>query len=883
LGLGLDWSTRGHLNPVISFQSAILRGGLLGHGTMARIDWLPSRNRTIGLGVSVPLLQPLAGRTRPRRIGVAAPTVGKSAMTPTPLSAEQNAVLARLGEAAALIGAYTDLYSRKTEQRLVGAESYPVAVDTYLNTLARAFSLAANDSALGEIITSRARAGLLDRVLIPFDSLFGQAKQDPSSIRYLTSSAQAELARWLRDSSQVSPPAQKTVLAVHARWLAIIEREHQSLLQEADDSRIVWLPLQFALAPDQYQDQEQVDSLIARVIGRPFTDRNALTYLHSTDLPMEIARSIYAARDYHVLWIHDFPGRRESGRVDNMGYSTVADVYLPALTEAVKRYDSTGRLPVYMILLDEYFYEPRDGRLWMNMLEDPLNASLSLPPGNGEREMHLRERREALRSAVVASARLERDAMRYGGADWIRRVVKVHVNITNPSDFSFRSGRIVPPIPFAPDNIMRDHRKIAFYDLNEADPYRGFMILMGIGIGEHYASPTWEDRGYRLRGPAALEVRAALRRALKRGGFEDTDIPEPLRVIKGAPPAATTERSANAGDYVGRALQVHNETGFGSKQSSVARAMLYNLASPGSVIVVPDPLWLSATWAGMLAGASARGAKVYVIAPALENAPSPEAPLMALAHDVLLRLLEIDQHLGNQIRQSGGELRVGLYAASAEATDGAGRAREVRDGLTRAPWIRNLFPFTAKALAVLDQAAAQTAGNEKGPVILAHDEKPRAPQLHQKTQFIARPGAIAALLRQSGWDEVLASAMKVQSQQTLEFAKQLAWTTPAVESNATLSTDAMLRGFEEGLSDADKKRVSFYFSAGTQNQDPRGIASDGEATIIVSGFHAAEGVVDLYYLMARSQWVRTEQELDQYLPPGTTFMRRLAQIVRFAL
>src|SRR5439155_7053900 len=94
----------------------------------------------------------------------------------------------------------------------------------------------------------------------------------------------------------------------------------------------------------------------------------------------------------------------------------------------------------------------------------------------------------------------------------------------------------------------------------------------------------------------------------------------------------------NLGDFVGRALQVHNEVGFGAKKSSVARAMLYNLAQPGAVIIVPDQLWMSETWAGMLAGAAARGARVEIIAPALANAPIPDAPAMARAHDVLPRL-----------------------------------------------------------------------------------------------------------------------------------------------------------------------------------------------------------------------------------------------------
>src|SRR4029079_19032976 len=117
-------------------------------------------------------------------------------------------------------------------------------------------------------------------------------------------------------------------------------------------------------------------------------------------------------------WMHDFTGQRESGAVDNIGYSTVADAYFPALNAAVRRYDETGKLPLFMILIDQFFYEPRNGRLWMTMLEDPLNAKGRLPGQTLEREDHLRERQRELRAAVAGSARLNRDAARYGGAGW---------------------------------------------------------------------------------------------------------------------------------------------------------------------------------------------------------------------------------------------------------------------------------------------------------------------------------------------------------------------------------------------------------------------------------------------------------------------------------
>ncbi len=905
LGAGVDWNGRsGDLDFVLSYQTAVRRGGLLGRGTMLRVDWLPGRNHELGVGLHMPVGQRFAGRTRPRRTGVTLPDA-TSPVVQVALSNDIESALAAVAEAAALLRAYGNLFSEEnvagiqqsirtyeaaTERarreaaglRLAYGHTHDGVSRTYAEALARAFGLATGDTARAHVVAGRARAGLLDDVILPYDSLFGQVKAGPGrgGIRAMTSRAHTRFERWLRDSSFVAASAHPAVAAVHARWLAVVERVHAALLDQSHDSRLVWLPLQLALTPDQYDEQPEVDELIRRAVGRPFTDQNALTYLRSSDLPLEIARTIYAARDYHLLWMHDFTGQRESGAVDNIAYNMVADAYLPALTEAVKRYEATGRLPVFVILLDQFFSAARNGRLWMTILENPLHGSMDLPGQEAEREAHLRTRQAELRAAVAGSARLQRDAASQGGERWLRRIVKVHVNVVFPSDFSFRSHRILPPIPMTPDNIMRDHRKIVFYDLNEADPYRGAALVMGVGVGEHYASATWEDRGYRLRGPAALQVREAARRALRANGFRETDIPVPLRAV--ASPKAAEQRM-DLRDYVGRALQVHNEVGFGGKQSSVARAMLYNLAPPGSLIVVPDPLWLSAEWAAMLAGAAARGCRVVTIAPAYANAPSPQAPLMVIAHDVMTRLLAVRDQLGPLLREARGEIRIGMFAGQAQVDDAVGRQREIRAGLQRAPWIHELIPFDAQTLAVLERATTQAENDGSDATSMAKDEKPRPPQLHQKTQLIARPGAISALVRQPGWDEVIAQATRVQSQQTARFADQLSYLTPDVATEATNSAGGILRRHEESLSEAERRNVSFYFSLGTQNQDPRGMLLDAEATVIVSGFQAATGLVDLYFLMARTTWLESQAELDRLLPPRGSFMKRIARLIRVTL
>ena len=52
-------------------------------------------------------------------------------------------------------------------------------------------------------------------------------------------------------------------------------------------------------------------------------------------------------------------------------------------------------------------------------------------------------------------------------------MVKVHVSVTYPADLSFRTTKLVDHLPFAPDSLMLDHRKLFFYDVTEEDPRRG--------------------------------------------------------------------------------------------------------------------------------------------------------------------------------------------------------------------------------------------------------------------------------------------------------------------------------------------------------------------------------------------------------------------------
>ena len=865
------------LGLAFSWQTAVRRGGILRHGTMLRADWMPRGDGYYGIGITMPIDQKFAGRTRERVTAIRMNHAPETNTNNDLLGGPMAGAIINAQQAALHVAAFTNLYTPQAQRRILDNPSrdYQAALSKYHTNIADAFATATGDTALGRRLANDGRDIILDAVIIPFNSAFGQAKKG-SGIGGLTSSARRRFETFVADSLPLSDARKTMTKEVFVRWLGIIEEIQFDLVRQWRDSRMIWLPMQLALTEDEFDDQAEVDDLIARVVGHPFSNENGLAYLNSTELPLEIARTIFATRDYHVLWTHDFAGRRFSGAIDNIGYSMVADVYMPALAEAVKRYDSTGVMPLYMIMLDQYFYEPNDGRLWMTILEDPLNADMAAAE-DPERIKHLTERQAELRAVVEKSQRLQ--VAKRGGLD-PRHVVKVHVNITFPSDFSYRSKRIIPPIPFAPDNLMRDHRKIVFYDINESDPYRGALILMGVGIGEHYASPTWEDRGYRIRGPAALEARRQLRRTLERNGIPEDKIPLPLRSTS----ETTAEPRRNRGDYIGRALQVQNVPGFGPKEASVARAAMYNLAPPASTIIVPDGLWLSESWAGMLTAAAARGSKVMIIAPSVANAPSPQAPLMALSHEILSRLLQLQNALAAQTSPHDGELRIGLFAAKAQIDDPVGRAREIREGLQRAPWIRSVIPFDSATISSLEHVTTNApATTPNASTRLARDEKPRDPQLHQKTQLIALPGALQLLLQQPGWANALVQSINRQQQETAKFTEQLSFTTPEVDTTAMRANDQLLTSFEQSRPEAERQRVSFYFSVGTQNMDDRGLASDGEASVIVSGYHAAAGVVDLYNVMARSRWITTEAELNEYVPAPSGLMKRLVRWLRATL
>jgi hypothetical protein len=505
LRTGFDWDAeRRDVAWLLSAQLPLRRGGIVGRGSQLRADWVPGRG-ALSLGVVFPL-EPHMGRTRPRRTDVDLPHPLPPAAAPPADEGVQQA-LGRMRAAASWILELSSVFFEDDrDDRLKSLErtrreierfkarlgerdarrprghALVGEVEIFHAELARAFGLAlgpgeAGAAERGAPFAELARELLLDEVVLPYNRLFGQYKLADSLLG---------LGARARRRFEAAAGAGARALGVFDGYLGILEHVRQRFLErESGDGRLAFVPFPLVLQPARHDSQEALDALLGRMAGTGFSPGNAALYINGQQFQRELLRTIHETESYHVLWLHDFDGVNAVGQVDSVALAQVLDGCLAALT----RRGHAVRFPA--------------GSDWA-------------------RQRVLAAQRE-LREAVARSARLQEGARRLGQG-WLRRTVKVHVSVTNPADFSYRSSRLVGYLPIAPDTAMRDHRKVGFRDVTEADPARGEALLSGAAVGEQYASPTWEDRAILAAGPALVALKDGARRNLLANGLREAEI-----------------------------------------------------------------------------------------------------------------------------------------------------------------------------------------------------------------------------------------------------------------------------------------------------------------------------------------------------------------------
>jgi len=874
-GMGADLNARsGRVDMLVTLHTPVRRGGLLTRGTLLRLNWYPLQRHTFTLGVTAPLNDPRAGRNRPIQDYV---VVAHDIPTPVSHRATQPSLAPGLDSLRVsaewirrLVVPFLDQDGRddgvalaRTEASVADLRGHlaarPVAdeVQLFHAQLERLFTVAAGGAPAGRDIARHCREILLEDVLLPYDRLLGRKKRN-DTLKEFGVGARGRFGRWVASSALVPPDRVEDVLFVFETVIDILEQGRRQAAKEWDDPRLVWLPLQYALLPEDYDEQSELDALVERATEVRFTEDNRVSYVANLQFHWELLRMLRETRDYHVLWIHDFPATTAEGALDWASFAQVVDGYLTALAERVEGYDSSSTLPTYFIFLDQHYYEQRKSRVLMTVLEDPLHASAHLPLGTERDAARLAGALERLRVAVQNSRVLQAEAREYGDA-WLRNRIKVHVNVTNRVDASFWSGGLVSSVFGYPDDVMRDHRKLAFRDVSEEDPFGGAAILTGMGVGQQYLGPGWDDRSLILGGPVLLQLKNAARTLLLSQGMVDADLPLPLR----ARPATTAHPDAVRSG--GRALALVNGTGYLPKPLNVGKAVLYSLMPPGSVMKIPDSLWNSSFYASLLVGACLRGGQVLIIAPALANAPSSGFPQMARAHELFTRLLLVRRDLGDAITAAGGQLRTGLYALPSDAHGFASREDLWARHIAATPFLQALLPF---APALVPMVAAAGGGRSDPPAA----DSGSTPKLHQKVQFFATREFWRVVTASPEWPQFMATYLRYR-RATYSPAGQYA--------EARALPDSLERIAERLLGRAGATPgAASYAIVGSQNQDYRGMFMDGEIGVLFTGAQSLVPLVDLVFMAGTVTWVDDQATLDRLLPPVGELMRRIARITK---
>ncbi|HEX9107777.1 MAG TPA: hypothetical protein VF832_11125, partial [Longimicrobiales bacterium] len=365
----------------------------------------------------------------------------------------------------------------------------------------------------------------------------------------------------------------------------------------------------------------------------------------------------------------------------------------------------------------------------------------------------------------------------------------------------------------------------------------------------------------------------------ERQGVKPKDLPFFLRPLTAAP-VVTSRAPVPRFDLVpATATQLHNQVGYGEKDATIAKAMLYTLMPAGSVLKVPDSLWNNPLWASLLLGDALRGGRVLIMAPSVKNAPAPGAGEMSLAEELLSSLLVARKALASEIAAAGGMLRVGIYDVAIPVDDIPARIDTALANRARTPWLQQLEPFSA---AVVDSLRAVSAALKASGFPArraappgAHD--PGHPKLHMKAQFFASGAGWNDLLRDPAWGSLLARyfrdrAALVRSRD--QYADFFRVTQPA-ESRAT--GGAL---FSQQAQAQKTDTAVYYLLQGSHNEDYRSALLDGEDLLLLAHFGAAVGIEDFVLLPSLCTWIDTPEQLHRYLPRKSTRERRIADWAR---
>ncbi len=871
--------------PILSASFTPRRGGMFHDGEHLRIDYHPTeRKLLVGLTFNWPLNR--YRLTRPTKVYTSLPR----GSVPKPSPAIRSDSEARLAETLARIdhaikwmdrlltprfdtgGDFQESAEEYREHIRMAGHSFAEENATYHTDLTAAFTLAAGEERIGRELARQAESIILEDVVIPFNNLFGWNKK-PHEAGGLGKAALRKFESVVADQP-LQGEDEIMVMDVMTFVLNSINdvsktargRWRQSHLFWLQDSRLVWLPLNYGLRPDQYDTQEEWDAVMAAVTGEPLTKANTLQYLLNNAIHLEMKKLICDTRFYHVLIIHDFQGRHSDKGTDLIGWDVVTNGYIRAFSNAVDSIDAGTRasLPQFMMFLDENYYQANHSRQIITYLENLYEGDdIELTDKDVEESVRLAHLQLKQKIAISPTFAALSEEQR-------RELFKVYVNVTNPFD----------PV-FQWDVGMRDHRKLAFRDVFEDRPESGSAILTGQGIGESYVGKSWEDRSVVIRGAALVGLKTGARELFLSQGFDDDDVP--MYLSEQPYPNDYTERCASLqrGGWSTPMLLTMNMTGYGDKRCTVLKAAMYNLLPRGAVLYSTDSLWISDFWAGMFIAAALRGARLYPIGPAPDNAPSSAAPTLYLMREALGMMVTARGFFAEDIDEAGGALRVGLYSHNIPVNDISARLGGFLDALDRYPFIAEDFELHPAALTALREArtwladeATKLRPEPLSPHVFGGSHRPF---VHLKAQFMGSARAFDILGREE-WVPVLDAYFRIRLMEVCGI--ECDGITPKLlrtrRSELDLDVIDAFNRYLTTLPPEEQNTVLFMMTIGSQNQDRRGMLLDGEVLLAATGYDCLVALTDFLLMLGSSLWPENTAEFSGVFPEekGPSFLRR---------
>ncbi len=396
-----------------------------------------------------------------------------------------------------------------------------------------------------------------------------------------------------------------------------------------------------------------------------------------------------------------------------------------------------------------------------------------------------------------------------------------------------------------------------------------------MGIGEHYATPTWEDRAILVSGSSLLELKHEARLLLLQQGFTEAEIPAPLQPQPKPANYDSLVAALEARGAVARGMNLHNLTGWARKDASIVHMALYNLMPPGSVLYIPDSIWTNFLWAGQLVAAAMRGCHVYVVAPAVGHAPSAATFTMSRMQETYARLALVYEMLEPEIEATGGALHVGVYTRQSPVGDIAGAAEEVARNYEKYPFLKEEYPFGPEVYAGVQRLADSLSKLDLPSNQLLQDEFERAVTIHRKTQFFGTREALDEIARSpemSGFLKDWSTQLQVPFTDSVSHVP--------IEDRPEITSFRRLATALNALPPAVRARNVSYLTVGSLNKDYRSAVLDGETVYVLSGDWSLIGWPDFFAEWGFVTWVKSPEELEQYLPPGTSTQRWMGRRLR---